>query len=153
MEQIAELYRLYYADIYRYAYSLLRHPQAAEDVAQATFVAAIEGIARFRGDSAVKTWLLGICRNQCRAYGRTHPPTAPLSGEALGAERDRDSLAAMDLVACLPEPQRSIVRLHLFADLPFRAIGRQLGMSEAACRVAFFRAKAKLMEVLRRDEA
>src|SRR5437867_3416820 len=48
----------------RYAFSKLRHEGAAEDVVQETLLAAVEGQARFRGESAPLTWLTGILKHK-----------------------------------------------------------------------------------------
>jgi RNA polymerase sigma-70 factor, ECF subfamily len=50
--------------LFRYALSKLRHRGAAEDVVQETLLAAVEGQARFRGDSAPLTWLTGILKHK-----------------------------------------------------------------------------------------
>lgn len=43
----------------------------AHDVAQEIFLAALESLPRFRGDSSVKTWLYGIASKKCLEVGRT----------------------------------------------------------------------------------
>ena len=48
----------------RYAYAKLRHKGAAEDTVQETLMAAVEGAARFKGDSAPLTWLVGILKHK-----------------------------------------------------------------------------------------
>lgn len=48
--------------LYKIALLQLRDHDAAEDAVQETLLAAIEGQARFRGQSSVKTWLLAILR-------------------------------------------------------------------------------------------
>ena len=54
----------------------------------------------------------------------------------------------MEAIRALPEPQRQITVLRLISELPFADIAQLTGRSEAYCRVSFFRAKQKLMEVL-----
>ena len=46
----------------RYALSQLRDPQLAEEAVQEALVAALEGVARFDGRSALRTWLTSILR-------------------------------------------------------------------------------------------
>ena len=48
----------------RYALMQLRNPEQAEDVVQETLLAALEGRARFAGDSSLKTWLTGILKHK-----------------------------------------------------------------------------------------
>ena len=49
-------------ELYRYALARLRDKSAAEDVVQETLLAALKAQENFRGDSAVKTWLIGIMK-------------------------------------------------------------------------------------------
>ena len=49
-------------ELYRYALARLRDKSTAEDVVQETLLAALKAQKSFRGDSAVKTWLIGIMK-------------------------------------------------------------------------------------------
>jgi len=57
--------------VYRAALAALRVPQDAEEVAQDAFVRAWSHLARFRGDSSFKTWLLTIAWNQAMSRRRS----------------------------------------------------------------------------------
>src|SRR5512133_1755538 len=46
--------------VYSLALRMLRQEQDAEDVAQQTFLSALEGLGGFRGDASFATWLLRI---------------------------------------------------------------------------------------------
>ncbi len=48
----------------RYALVHLRDAAAAEDAVQDTFVAALQAGGEFRGDAAVRTWLIGILKRK-----------------------------------------------------------------------------------------
>src|SRR5438552_7029336 len=50
--------------LYRYALSKLRRTDTADEVVQDTLLAALEGKATFRGDSALRTWLTGILKHK-----------------------------------------------------------------------------------------
>lgn len=63
MQTMEELFRLYYADLYRYLLFLTGNSQHAEDLLMETFLKAITAAGRFKGESTVKTWLFGIARN------------------------------------------------------------------------------------------
>ena len=56
----------YQPDVYRLALSILDDPDEAEDGTQETFLAALRGLAAFKGDSAFTTWLYAIAINICR---------------------------------------------------------------------------------------
>ncbi len=50
--------------VYRTAFSLLRTPEEAEDVAQEVFVEVYQTIARFRGDASLTTWLYRLATSR-----------------------------------------------------------------------------------------
>jgi len=50
--------------LYRYALAKLRRTDIADEVVQDTLMAALEGKATFRGDSALRTWLTGILKHK-----------------------------------------------------------------------------------------
>lgn len=47
-------------ELFRYAYSRLRDINAAEEVVQETFVAAIRAMEQYSGKGSQGAWLLGI---------------------------------------------------------------------------------------------
>jgi RNA polymerase sigma-70 factor (ECF subfamily) len=61
-----ELFRLYEAQVYRLAVTILRHEQDAEDVVQDVFLRVFERIKSYEGHSSFKTWLTAIVVNTCR---------------------------------------------------------------------------------------
>jgi RNA polymerase sigma-70 factor, ECF subfamily len=73
----------------RYASLQLRDQGTAEDVVQDTLLAALEGAARFSGQSSVKTWLTGILKHkivdQIRRQSREQPLVA---GDGDGGESE-----------------------------------------------------------------
>lgn len=53
-----------------YLYRLTTHPQDAEDLAQDTYLKALENIAKFAGRSSLKTWIFAIATNLARDHFR-----------------------------------------------------------------------------------
>jgi RNA polymerase sigma-70 factor (ECF subfamily) len=56
-------------------YGILGNAEDAEDAAQETFLRALRGLARFRGDSAFRSWLIRIALNLCFSRKRSRHPT------------------------------------------------------------------------------
>ena len=50
--------------LFRYALLKVRDSEAAEDLVQETFLAAIQSLESFRGASTLRTWLIGILRHK-----------------------------------------------------------------------------------------
>lgn len=67
---VDELYRRYGAELYRYALAVTGDAEAAKDIVQETMFGAWLRRDSFRGDSSVRTWLYGICRNKVRDHFR-----------------------------------------------------------------------------------
>jgi RNA polymerase sigma-70 factor (ECF subfamily) len=65
-----KLVQSYHAEIFRLALSILDEPAEAEDVTQDVFIAALDALDSYRGDSALKTWLFSITVNLCRRRWR-----------------------------------------------------------------------------------
>src|SRR5258706_4354223 len=57
--------------ITRLVYRLLGWPNDVDDMVQEVFLAALTKCRRFRGDSALATWLTVIALNKCRTHRRS----------------------------------------------------------------------------------
>lgn len=77
----------------RFARALVATDAVAEDVAQETWLVAIQGLDRFEGRSSVVTWLFGIARNVARRRGAAEARLVPFSAltEAGGPTVDPDA--------------------------------------------------------------
>src|SRR5215468_8858620 len=80
--------------------------EEAADAVQDALVSAYRSADRFRGDSAVTTWLHRIVVNACidRARRRQARPTVPLNdGGTVGADHSPDSDTALTVRAALAQ--------------------------------------------------
>jgi RNA polymerase sigma-70 factor (ECF subfamily) len=142
--------RRYQDFVYRQAWIYLQDDEAARDAAQEVFVAAYEGIAFLRNESALRPWLYRICRNHClnvirrRNLERTHRP------EALDrTQQDLPlRLALTRAIYDLDELYREVVILRYYQDLKYEEIARVLDISVDTVKVRLFRAKEKLRKML-----
>jgi RNA polymerase sigma-70 factor (ECF subfamily) len=154
LEDIQKLYELYSVDIYKFILSLSKDTYIAEDVMQSTFLSAIKSLDTFKGNSSVKTWLIGIAKNEYYTYRRKNPLNNSL--EDVGAnnfiykeEYNHNYNTVINEISKLDETNKEIAILRLINDLTFKEIGVITGKSENYCRVSFFRIKKKLWEVLK----
>ena len=76
----------------RFARVHLRDAAAAEDAVQDTFVAALGAGAGFRGESSVRTWLIGILKRKLVDRLRATAREVPLADAAGGEADDADLL-------------------------------------------------------------
>ena len=149
-----EIYRAYFADVYRYALALSGNPNMAEEVTQETFVRALTAIDSFRGECQLRVWLCRIARNQYLSLCRRRKRSAEVPGEVEsgGVEEgfaDRETARLLHrLLHALPEPYKEVFSLRTFGELPFGQIGELFGKTEGWARVTYFRARQKLREAM-----
>lgn len=65
-----ELVERHHEGLLRLARVYVPHTQVAEEAVQETWVAVLNGIARFEGRAALKTWIFRILMNRARSLGR-----------------------------------------------------------------------------------
>jgi len=137
----------------------------AEEVLQSTYLAVLEGRARFDGRSTFKTWLFSVVRN-IAARGRRrrwlerhapwrllvgpgeHPHPGPL--EALAAEER--GTAVRRALGHLATRQREVLDLVFFHELSVEEAATVMGVSLGAARVHYHRGKLRLLALLGPEE-
>ena len=140
-----------------WALSLSRYdPATADDVMQQSYLAIVDGSARFDGASSLKTWLFGVVRNMARRSGRIRRMQLTLLeqfgaqprefAEPLTPEHDTSAVAAA--VAALPNRQREVLELTLFAEFTLEETAVVLGISLGSTRTHYHRAKQTLRKRL-----
>ena len=152
MEAFEEVYRRYFADVYKYVLALSRDETVAEEVTQETFFKALTAIDGFRGQCQLRVWLCQIARNQyltlCRERKKftDAEPEPGDSGIEEGFADREDARRLHILLHALPEPYKEVFSLRTFGELPFSQIGELFGKTESCARVTYFRARRKLKE-------
>ena len=141
-------------DILRFAQSILGNTDEAEDAAQDSTQAAIEGLGSFRGESKLTTWLYKIVERRCSRLERgSQRAGAAVERYRLfmviyGAEDDQTPVRPEDIpsiVETLPAPLAEAVRLYYLEDLTYDQIAQQTGISNATV----FRRVAEGLRILR----
>lgn len=134
---------------------------AADDVAAETWVQVVRGLADFRGDErSWRAWLFTISRRRTLDEGRrrSRRPVVPLEdisegtlpGTADTADVALEHLAtraALALLTRLPQLQAEVILLRVVAGLDTDTVGRMLGRSPGAIRVASHRGLKRLAEI------
>jgi RNA polymerase sigma-70 factor, ECF subfamily len=158
-EAFEALYRSHVAKVFALALRLTGDRGQAAELVQDTFVRAWEALPRFRGDSALGTWLHRIAVNVLlesrRAEGRRLKRVV-LAEEP--AEMERPSSEAtpgdrMDLehaIAGLPEGARVVFVLHDVEGYEHGEIGKMTGIAEGTSKAQLFRARRLLRKALDR---
>jgi RNA polymerase sigma-70 factor (ECF subfamily) len=156
-DAFGKLVRRHQDRLWAVALRTLGDREEAADALQDALLSAYRGVARFRGDAAVTTWLHRIVVNACldRARRRAVRPTVPLpdAGPREPAVADRTaehdtSLAVHDAMRRLPPEQRAalvLVDLHGFSVAEAAEI---LQVAEGTVKSRCSRARARLAVIL-----
>ena len=133
------------------AHALTGNAADAEDLVQETFLGALKG--RFRGQSSVRTWLVGILVRQAgmlwrsRRRRREEPLTAPDGGAALQLAHSAEPDARLDLSTMLQElsaEHRAVIVLRELQGLSYEEMAAALGVPRGTVESRLHRAREEL---------
>lgn len=140
---------------------------AADEVAQEVFVQLFRSIAGFRGDSNLRTWILGVTRNQIRLYLRNETrrkrrSAILISPELLDSEESitdhepfhledaKHELSALrNCLKKLGERPRQVVEDFYFNKRSADSIAADRQQTPAAVRMLLMRVRKRLGECIR----
>jgi RNA polymerase sigma-70 factor (ECF subfamily) len=144
------MYRRHVGDVYRYSLAVLREPEDAEDVTQATFLNACHAFERGERPSNAQNWLIAIAHGVCRQRSRhslPHLDDAPGSGprhdEAAPTPED-----VQRALAQLAFEQRAALVMRHVEGRSYAQIAEILGLSMTAAETLLFEARRGLREQL-----
>jgi RNA polymerase sigma-70 factor (ECF subfamily) len=133
----------------------------AQDLVQETFVQAMKSAHRFRGDSAVYTWLHGILLNLTRRHLRkqkrlvfdderlleeTVPP-----GAADGLDRDFCQTGLALALQNLSREHREVVVLRYFENLKIEEIAQRTGTRKGTIKSRLHYAMRALERIIPKE--
>jgi RNA polymerase sigma-70 factor (ECF subfamily) len=141
------LVRALHQPVWRFAYRLTWNRDLADEAAQETWVRAVRGLARFRGDASVLTWLLAITRRvvahllheQRRDALPVLPPPSWTSPDLVEVELELDRL---------PPPLHQALILTRVAGFTYEETARVAGVKLGTVRSRVSRARAALTAAL-----
>ncbi len=148
-----QIYQNYFDAVYRYALSLSRNPQIAEEITQESFFKAMRTLDQFQGRSSLKSWLCAIAKNLWltelrKKKDQSIDDALQIQDPSIGPEeaivRQDESMRIHRLLHHLDEPYREVFTLRILGQLSFRDIGDLFGKSENWACVVFHRARTRI---------
>jgi len=155
---------------YNVAYRILGDQDSAADATQESFIKAYKAISRFRGGS-FKAWLLRIVTNSCYDLLRhkQRRPTEPLDdllvdpdhsplltdkreGPEDHALREELGSVIQSCINMLPADQRVTLVLADVQGLNYQEVADAMGISIGTVKSRLSRARAKLRDILQRNQ-
>lgn len=156
----------------RYLSAAAQPTEAADDIAQNTFIKAWRSLSSFRGECLFSTWLFRITANSARDYIRhknRHQTVSLTSSEeddddnkewdvpvTSGDTVPESSLEKKELILGvrraieqLPEDQRAVVVMRDIHELPYKTIADTLGIELGTVKSRLNRGRANLKTILK----
>lgn len=152
-DEIAEFYNKYYDTVYKYVYREIPNRQVAEDIAQDTFLIALEKKEEFLVHPAPMLWLLRTARNKMlELYRRMrYWEFEPLVEKGELAREDplyEYKEIHLSALAILDEEEWMLFKRRYMYDDTVSELAEELGITDNNMRVRFSRIRKKLQKGL-----
>jgi len=140
----------------------------AEEITQEVFVAAWQGLPKYRPEQNMRAWLYGIAHNKCQQTYRNRARRAAIAQTFLEEIRERSHVEntaspeqsavearqlkqLQESLSKLPDEMRILLNLRYWRDLPLQDIASIVGKSVPTIRKRIQQGEQLLKEYL--DEA
>jgi RNA polymerase sigma-70 factor (ECF subfamily) len=143
--------------LYAYALRKVSDPELARDLVQDTLVAALDGAPSYRGESGLRTWLIGILKHKildeyrARKYAPSRLDDVEEHALEAGSAKPDEALQQKRFwetferqLAALPERSARALVLSVLGGLDTDEISRLLNVSRANLWVMLHRARRSL---------
>ncbi len=154
VRKLAVLFDRHHAGLYRYAMKMTGNPSWSEDLVQEIFVRLLKYRETFRDGHSFPTWMYRIARNayidqtrkkRWEVYSETPIEQSVQPSNDLEEAQDVEFLRKA--LQRLPEPQREILVLARFQQLPYEQIGELLGIGVGTVKTRIHRATKQLRDI------
>jgi RNA polymerase sigma-70 factor (ECF subfamily) len=147
--------------IYAYArHRLMPRAELADDVVQDVFLAALNGLGTFQGQSSLRSWLLGIARHKIEDIYRQRlrlpeglddvPDAEPIADVTMPDDQidtERTRVKAKRVLAQMPERYGLVLLWRYWERRSTREIAGAVGATEKSVERMLARARARFKEL------
>ncbi len=154
----------YQKPLYFFIRRMLLNHEDTNDVLQDTFVRVFKGVDRFRGESALGTWMHSIAYRE--ALGHIQRSKRMLKGDWDGNilenvkqleedaqySGDEMQLKLQAMVAALPEKQRAVFVMKYYEEKKYTEIAEITGTSVGALKASYHHAVEKIKSAIQSND-
>ncbi|TCP55526.1 RNA polymerase sigma (SigX) subunit [Tumebacillus sp. BK434] len=159
-EEIQEIYRLHFEDVYHFLLYFTGDVNDAEDLTQEVFLRLLKSLQTFDHRSTLKTWILSVAKHVALDHYRKKRLTSwfpdlllhrlqaqdGLPEELLSTKEERREL--MQAITRLKPAYRSVIILRAIKELSIKETAEILGCKESKVKVDYHRALKLLQQTL-----
>ena len=154
----------YQKPLYFFIRRMLLNHEDTNDVLQDTFVRVFKGVDKFRGESALGTWMHSIAYREALGHierskrmlkgdwdGQIVENVRQLEGDA-HYSGDEMQLKLQAMVAALPEKQRAVFVMKYYEEKKYTEIAEITGTSVGALKASYHHAVEKIKSAIQSNE-
>ena len=154
----------YQKPLYFFIRRMLLNHEDTSDVLQDTFVRVFKGVDKFRGESALGTWMHSIAYREALGHiqrskrmlkgdwdGQILENVRQLEGDA-HYSGDEMQLKLQAMVAALPEKQRAVFVMKYYEEKKYTEIAEITGTSVGALKASYHHAVEKIKSAIQSNE-
>ena len=154
----------YQKPLYFFIRRMLLNHEDTSDVLQDTFVRVFKGVDKFRGESALGTWMHSIAYREALGHiqrskrmlkgdwdGQILENVSQLEGDA-HYSGDEMQLKLQAMVAALPEKQRAVFVMKYYEEKKYTEIAEITGTSVGALKASYHHAVEKIKSAIQSNE-
>ncbi len=158
-EAFERMVRKYQEPLYRVIRRIVLVHEDADDVLQNTFIKAWQGMANFRGDSSLSTWLYRIASNESLDFvsrqkhkGLSLDDDEKKVAQAVASRLESDpyfdgdetEMQLQQAIALLPKKQRQVFTMKYYEEMKYEEMSSVLGTSVGALKASYHHAVQKI---------
>lgn len=155
--------KTYQERLYWHIRRMVVHHEDANDVLQLVFIKAWKGLANFRQESGLYTWLYRIGTNESITYleQQKRKRSLSLSDHENGLSNKVKSEKGFDInklewklqlaIQSLPEKQRAVFTLRYYDEMPYEQMAEVLDTSAGALKASYHHAVKKVEEFILKE--
>lgn len=156
-EAFRALYEEHVGQVYGLCLRMTSDPNDAEEFTQRAFVRAYSALAKFRGDSSIKTWLHRIAVNEILMEARRKrpellDPDAPEFQRLVQTDTHGLRLDLEQAIGDLPERARQVFVLRALYGFTHPEIASTLNIAEGTAKAQYHLARERLKTQFSADE-
>lgn len=154
----------YQKPLYFFIRRMLLNHEDTNDVLQETFVRVFKGVDKFRGESALGTWIHSIAYRE--ALGHIQKSKRMLKGDWDGQivenvrqlegdahySGDEIQMRLQAMVAALPEKQRAVFVMKYYEEKKYTEIAEITGTSVGALKASYHHAVEKIKSAIQSND-
>ena len=154
----------YQKPLYFFIRRMLLNHEDTSDVLQDTFVRVFKGVDKFRGESALGTWMHSIAYREALGHiqrskrrlkgdwdGQILENVSQLEGDA-NYSGDEMQLKLQAMVAALPEKQRAVFVMKYYEEKKYTEIAEITGTSVGALKASYHHAVERIKSAIQSNE-